>query len=235
MAVRLRFLVGLIAILAMGIPALPALGQIGGAATTRLSIDSPTEGATVTNGVQVDVGGWAADTAGPGTGVDEVRVYLDGRMDANGRLLGTANYGGSRPDVATALGTAAYANTGFDYLWTPSGLSAGAHTLYVYEHSIANGWAYKPVNVTAQVAPTPTPRPIGSYAPGPRPTDAYPYPGGYYGGGAYGPCLGMYGQYCGGPYSEPYPMYPRYPTYPGPYTPPGDRVCIMIYPPPPGC
>ena len=228
-----RLLIPLAATAALLMTSLPAFGQIGGGATTRLSVDSPTEGAMVSNGVQVDVGGWAADTAGPGTGVDEVRVYLDGRMDANGRLLGAANYGGPRPDVATALGSAAYTNTGFDYLWTPSGLSAGAHTLYVYAHSVANGWAYKPVNVTAQAAATPTPRP-GAYSPT-YPPEPYPVPGGYFGSGPYGPCFGMYGQYCGDPYPEPYPMYPRYPSYPGPYTPPGGRVCIMIYPPPPGC
>src|SRR5205814_1529446 len=112
----LRFLIALVATAALVLPAVPAMAQGTGTSvtTTMISIDSPADGATVTNGTQVDVGGWAADSAGPGTGVDMVRVYLDGRMDAGGTLAGNANYGGSRPDVATALGSSNYTNSGFD-------------------------------------------------------------------------------------------------------------------------
>src|SRR6266545_733037 len=109
--VPLRLLMALASILALAVPAGPALAQ-GTTSTTMISIDSPADGATVTNGTQVDVGGWAADTAGPGTGVDMVRVYLDGRMDSGGTLLGNANYGGNRPDVATALGSSNYTASG---------------------------------------------------------------------------------------------------------------------------
>jgi len=121
----LRFLLALGATVALVLPAVPAMAQSTAqgtstaTTTTMISIDSPADGATVTNGTQVDVGGWAADSAGPGTGVDMVRIYLDGRMDAGGTLAGNANYGGSRPDVATALGSANFTNSGFDYLWTP--------------------------------------------------------------------------------------------------------------------
>jgi hypothetical protein len=229
----IRLLAGLAVLTAVALPALPAQGQtVSG--TTRIAVDTPTEGATVTNGTQILIGGWAVDTAGPGTGVDQMRVYLDNPMDSGGRLLGTADYGVSRADVAASLGTAAFTSSGFNYLWTPSGLTGGSHTLYVYAHSIANGWVSKTVTVTAPAQPTATATPPGgqygpSYGPGhgyggpePLPPVRYPPPGGFYGPG---------------PFPPPFPGYPAYPSYPrNPGT--GDSnglICIQIYPPPPGC
>jgi hypothetical protein len=226
-----RLLFALAATLAVALPAVPALGQTTtgqtttGTTTTQMSIDSPAANATVTTGSQIDIGGWAADPAGPGAGVDIVRVYLDNRMESGGTLLGDANYGSARPDVAATLGSTALTNSGFNLLWTPTNVSAGQHTLYVYAHSLANSWAFKTVTVNVQATPTPTPR-RGPYGGGP-----YDNGYGYNGPGQYGP--GMY------------PMVPpgMYPGYPGggyypPPPPPGGgsgRVCIMIYPPPPGC
>jgi len=126
--------------------AAPASAQQS-ASTTSISVDSPTDGSSIANGTAVDVGGWAADPTGTGTGVDEVKVYLDGTMEAGGTLLGSATYGASRPDVASALGSAAVTNSGYDYAWTPSNLSAGQHILYVYAHSPSSGWWSKSVTI----------------------------------------------------------------------------------------
>jgi len=227
-------LIALAAIVVLSIPAVPALGQ-GATSTTMISIDSPADGTTITNGSQVDIGGWAADSAGPGTGVDMVRVYIDGRMDADGKLLGNANYGGARPDVATTLGSVDMTNSGYDLVWNATGLGGGSHMFYVYAHSIANGWAYKTVGFTAPAQPTPAPArgqmgpggPGGYGYNGPMgPTTPYgggylnntPYGGygsynsGYGGGGGYGGgCVGGYGYYdyfstgCSGP--PPIPPY----------------------------
>src|SRR5205823_14709840 len=90
----------------MTLPSVPALGQPS--STVQISIDSPPDGATVATGTPVDLGGWAADPAGAGTGVDIVRVYLDNRMESGGTLLGDAAYGHPRPDVAAALGWSAF-------------------------------------------------------------------------------------------------------------------------------
>src|ERR1041384_4199094 len=79
-------------------PATPAL-----VSTVQVSLDSPSDGSDIASGRKVIVGGWAVDTAGPGTGVDQVKVYLDGPMDNGGTLIGTAKYGGTRIDVATSL------------------------------------------------------------------------------------------------------------------------------------
>jgi hypothetical protein len=223
-------LLALAATLVVALPAVPALGQGTTTGTTaQMSIDAPAANATISTGTQINIGGWAADPAGPGTGVDMVRVYLDNRMEAGGTLLGDANYGNARPDVASALGSAALTNSGFNLLWTPTNISAGQHTLYVYAHSIANNWVYKTVTVTVQVAPTPTPTPRrGPYGGG-------PYDGGY----GYGYPGGYPGQYGPGPYPviPPPDLYPPYPGGGYPYPPGGGsgRVCILIYPPPPGC
>ena len=220
-----RLALALVAAVMVALPTMPALGQTTTGTTAQMSIDAPAANATISTGTQVDIGGWAADPAGPGTGVDMVRVYLDNRMEAGGTLLGDANYGNSRPDVAQALGSTAVTNSGFNLLWTPTNVSAGQHTLYVYAHSITNNWVYKTVTVNVQAAPTPTTR---------RPIGMGPYDNGYYGGPSYP------GLYPPGPMFPPPGMYPPY--YPGggyPYVPPGTggsgQVCIMIYPPPPGC
>jgi len=117
--------------------------------SATIKIDSPTADSTVANGVQVVIGGWAIDPAGPNSGVDGVRVYLDGLMDSGGTMIGQATYPKSRPDVGTSFGNAAFANSGFDYLWTPTRLAPGPHRLYVYAHSIQNGWSYQSINVTS--------------------------------------------------------------------------------------
>ncbi len=141
----LRSLIALVTITALAIPVASVLGQ----STTLMSIDAPPAGTQLQNGVQVDIGGWTVDTAvSSGTGIDQVRVYLDGTMDGGGRFLGNATYGKPRPDVAQSLLNPAYGNSGFDLLWTPSGLTSGDHTIYVYAHA-TNGdrWSYKTVTV----------------------------------------------------------------------------------------
>src|SRR5581483_4572055 len=194
-----RLIPAIAAILALALPVAPAMAQ----STTLISIDAPADGANVSNGTQIDIGGWAVDTAGPGTGVDMVRIYLDNRMDNNGTLLGNANYGGARADVAAALGNTAYTDSGFDYLWTPSGVSGGSHTIYVYAHSIANGWAYKTVAINVQ-GPTAAPARTGGGGP------AY---GGQYGAG--GPMTPYGGSYLNTNYG--YPGYGGYGGYGGGY------------------
>jgi hypothetical protein len=231
------------AFLAFALPAAPAVAQ---SSTVRIAIDTPSEGNAVSNGRSVVISGWAADPSGSGTGVDSVRIYLDASMESGGTLLGNANYGDSRPDVATALGSTAVTNSGFQYTWTPSGLNPGPHTLYVYANSNATGWGSKTLTITVQgqaAAPptamgTPMPAPtrvVGTYWPG------NPGPGGE---GLSGPPPPQWGS---PPPPPPGPGFPG-PGYPGPGFPgpgfpgpgypgpgPGGPVCIMIYPPPPGC
>jgi hypothetical protein len=204
----MRWLLVVAVLLALAIPAAPASAQTG--ASTEITIDTPAASATAANGTQLLIGGWAVDRAATsGTGIDHVRIVLDGLMDAGGTLLGSATIGKSRPDVAQALGNPAFSTAGFDYLWTPTNLSAGTHTIYVYAHATAsNTWSYKSVPVVVTAAPTPPPRPPGGG------------PGSWPGWGGPGGGSGWPGWWV--------------PPPPPPPPPPGP-ICIQIYPPPPGC
>jgi hypothetical protein len=207
----MQWLLAVMLALSLAIHAAPASGQ----SSTEIMVDVPTAGSTVASGTQVLIGGWAVDrNATSGTGIDQVRVYLDGPMEGGGTLLGNATLGVSRPDVAQALGNQAYANAGYNFLWTPTNLSGGSHTFYVYAHSTAsNTNAYKSVGVTASGPPA---TPSG--------TSAGMGPGMGQGGMPYPYDLMGYG---GGMYPPPPPPPP--PLYPPPIP------CPAIYPPPPGC
>ncbi len=145
----MHWLIVMAAVVAVGMLPVPASAQPA-ATTVVTSVDAPSPGATLENGVQIFIGGWAVDrSATSGTGIDEVRVYLDGPMNAGGTLLGNATLGFSRPDVAQALGNPAYANAGFNFDWTPTQLSGGSHTIYVHAHaSASNTWSSQTVAVT---------------------------------------------------------------------------------------
>src|SRR5579871_2161522 len=98
-------------------PTVPLQAQAG--ATTQITVDSPVGGSLVAAS-PIDIGGWAVDPAGPGSGVDSVQVYLDGPMGSTAPLLGSTSYGSARPDVAVALGNPAFTDSGFNLLWSPS-------------------------------------------------------------------------------------------------------------------
>jgi hypothetical protein len=161
----IQTLIAVATLLALAIPTVPASAQTTSATTPaqpgstantiQIMIDGPAAGSLIRNGTRIIVGGWAVDPAGPGVGIDMVRVYLDGQMEAGGTLLGAATTGGQRPDVAAALGNPAFRDSGFDFFWTPTNLAGGNHTLYVYAHSVtSNSWAYKSVTVNIEGAPS---------------------------------------------------------------------------------
>ena len=209
----LRLLFGLGALFALAIPVIPALGQGStDLSTIKVSIDSPSEGIDVQNGRRVIIGGWAADTAGMtgNTGVDVVKVYLDGPMDS-GQLLGNAKYGAARNDVAGILVNNVYTNSGFDYQWTPQNVGLGQHILFVYAHSsVSDTWAYQTVTVNGPnfITPIPTPTMVAAppppqqqhamnqQMPNPNQGPMTPYGGTYLNNGnGYGNASYGYGQY----------------------------------------
>ncbi len=231
-------------LLLLTIPVLPVAAQAIEGTTTLVQIDSPAAGTTVSNGQSVRIQGWAADPAGPGTGVAEVHVYLDGQAGQGGTGLGAATYGLSRPDVAQAYGRTDWANTGYELAWTPTGLSSGSHTIYVYARSLANSWQYKTVSVTVSgPSATATPPPGGMMPPGapgaypPGPPSGNPYgftppqnqigPQSNYGTGyPYGDINGPAGIPCGAPGYDVPDIYtvgvcppPPPPLPPAPYPP----------------
>jgi hypothetical protein len=162
-------------------PAVPVFAQTVDSSTALISIDAPTEGQTFNVGEEMDFGGWAGDTAGPGTGVDAVEVVMDGLRGSGGTSLGMATYGSARSDVASAYGNMDLTNTGFNLVWRVSG-SSGRHTANIYAHSIANGWKYKAVNINITGGPSAAPR-TGQQQP-------------------YGPGMGQYGAGYGQGYGQ---------------------------------
>jgi hypothetical protein len=226
-------------------PDLPITPQLIEGSTTIIYIDSPTPNQSVTNGDTLKIQGWAADTAGPGTGIAEVHIYLDGQAGQSGTLVGAATYGVARADVAAANGRTDWANSGYEYSWRISGLTSGSHTIYVYARSTTSGaWQYRTVNINV-TGPPPSP----TQAPGAMPPPP-PYPptgpgglpygvtppqnqmgmggGSNYGSGyPYGDIYGPAGQPC-----NPYPSPGRWGD--SPFNPYDDVHCPPPPPPPPG-
>jgi acyl-CoA thioesterase I len=100
----------------------------------QMAVDVPLAGTVVTQPFLV--AGWAADTgAASGTGVDTVVVYA---VPAGGAsvFLGTATYGGARPDVGALLG-AQFTDSGFAL--PVSGFAPGAWQLLVFARSTITG------------------------------------------------------------------------------------------------
>jgi hypothetical protein len=142
------------------------------ASTALISVDSPSVGTQWFMNQQVTITGWAADPAGPGTGVSVVYVYLDAPAAQGGTRLPNSDdrYGKARGDVASSFGRSDWTNVGFEVGWQVQGVSPGAHTLYVYAHSIAvNDSSYTTASVT--ILPASAAPPVTQAAPPPaRPT-----------------------------------------------------------------
>src|SRR4051812_39364564 len=81
----------------------PPLAARAASPTVQLSIDTPTDDATVLG--EIAITGWAADPAATtGTGIRAVHVYLDLLPWEGGALLGGAEYGLPRADIGQLLG-----------------------------------------------------------------------------------------------------------------------------------
>jgi len=85
------------------------------------------------------VSGWAIDlNAGNNTGVDTVHVWAYPVDGSAPKLVGVAEMGRSRPDVAAAFGSSRFNNSG----WAVGGtLPPGNYTLVAFSHSsVANAF-----------------------------------------------------------------------------------------------
>ena len=112
-------------------------------------VETPPDGATITE-LNVVISGWAADlAAASGSGVNAVRVALDADPDQSGVPLPAQN-GWERPDVAALLGGPRFLASGFALTWNTTGVPAGSHTLYVQVRT-ACGWTSN--TRTVSVAP----------------------------------------------------------------------------------
>jgi hypothetical protein len=136
----------------------------GGDDTYDGYVDLPAAGSTVAAGSSLLVGGWVVDKTAQGwAGIDQVQVF-QGQMGAGGTMLAKGIVGQNRPDVGAALGTPAFAVSGFSASVPAEALHPGPLTLLVYAHTPSKGWWYKQTSVTVtvgqgQAAPSGTPAP----------------------------------------------------------------------------
>jgi hypothetical protein len=87
-------------------------------------VDAYTSTTTVSGADPIYISGWVADPV-DGAPMSNVKVYIDGVS------VGKPTLGISRPDVASATGNSAYANSGFVLQTPAAGLSAGTHSITV--------------------------------------------------------------------------------------------------------
>jgi len=123
--------------------------SIAGPKLILISIDTPAENSSV--GGSFEISGWAADkNSSSGTGINMIHIY-DGPANGSQNMLGVANYGIARPDVASALRNGNITNSGFKLTIDGSKLTQGQHTIYVYANNPEIGWKYATlkINVTS--------------------------------------------------------------------------------------
>ncbi|MEH7414518.1 Ig-like domain-containing protein, partial [Neobacillus drentensis] len=85
------------------------------------AIESPKNGVTIKGNTLIS--GWFLD----GSGVSKVEVLVDGK------IIGQAQYGVARTDIANSYPAYQNANAGFQYTLNPVNFTAGQHTLTVRE------------------------------------------------------------------------------------------------------
>jgi hypothetical protein len=109
-----------------------------------MAVETPVPG---TAGQPLVVRGWAIDGAATsGSGVDVVQIYATPAGGAPA-FLGTAAYGGARPDLAQQFG-AQFGRAGFSFR-APAALTPGAYTITIYSHStVTNTFDARTVAVT---------------------------------------------------------------------------------------
>jgi hypothetical protein len=102
----------------------------------KMALDSPRPNTTAP-GEGFEIGGWAVDLGAPaGTGVDAVHVWAFPVPAGAPIFVGAARYGVPRADVAAALGSTRFTNSGFVLT---GALAAGTYDLRAFAHSALTG------------------------------------------------------------------------------------------------
>ncbi len=133
----------------------------------ELAVETPAANATVSGSVQIT--GWAVDrTAAEGTGIQAVLVYVGGDS-RSGTLLGEAQYGLDRPDIAARFGDPRFGRSGFTLTWDTVRLPTGPTTLVVYARTPAADWAAVTVPVSVERPAPPPATPVAGPPPAAAP------------------------------------------------------------------
>jgi hypothetical protein len=115
----------------------------------EVAADAVTGASTVSQADALFVGGWAADPT-DGTPLQTLQVFVDGTFSGN------ATQGIARPDVVTATGNPAYANSGFSFTTSAATLAVGPHTVTVRgtnKHGVVTTYGPRTITVTASMRP----------------------------------------------------------------------------------
>ncbi|MHB1347083.1 MAG: glucosaminidase domain-containing protein, partial [Candidatus Humimicrobiaceae bacterium] len=124
--------------------------NIAGSKLILINIDAPAGNSSI--GGSFEISGWAADkNSSLGTGINMVHIY-DGPANGAQNMIGVANYGIARPDVASALGNSNVTNCGFKFNVDGSRLSQGQHTLYIYANNPQIGWKFATLKINITTA-----------------------------------------------------------------------------------
>jgi RHS repeat-associated protein len=118
-----------------------------------LAVNAQSGGSSVPVGGFVKVEGWAASTQ-DGAPVAQVVVLLDGKP------LGSATLGGSRPDVASYYNQSSFTNSGFAFTGSIGNVATGTHTIT----AVAYDWNQNSVAVATaiQITVTSDSSPVGN-------------------------------------------------------------------------
>ncbi|GAH57611.1 unnamed protein product, partial [marine sediment metagenome] len=112
---------------------------------TIINIDAPSANQQVSG--TFELAGWAVEhSALDSTGIKAIHVY-NGPANGEQNMLGVAQYGIARPDVASNFGKSNFTNCGFKLNVNSSKLTDGKHTIYIYAYNPNIGWKYITVTI----------------------------------------------------------------------------------------
>ncbi len=107
-------------------------GDLNTAGNIIMYLEFPVETVLDEGKKELGFSGWAVDkNSSSGTNIDRIEFYLDGPRGF-GKLLGNADYGSARDDIATNYGSE-FMNSGFRFKLDISGFTNGSqHSIYIY-------------------------------------------------------------------------------------------------------
>jgi hypothetical protein len=104
------------------------------------AVVAPTGGEKISHTLdKYTIRGYALDpSAGSGTGIDRVQVYMDEPRGQGGTLIGGTEFGGSTPQAAAQYGPR-FGEAGWRVDFKPIDFTAGNHHVYAYARSAVTG------------------------------------------------------------------------------------------------
>ena len=121
-----------------------AAPTVSGGAPPVVVIEEPSAGDNIGTKNEFQLIGYALDPnasanqGSQGSGIDRVSVYVDAERDNGGAFVGDADLAFS-DQAAQAKYGAQFANSGWRLTFKPTTLHKGAHTFFIYAHSVVTG------------------------------------------------------------------------------------------------